>query len=170
MTAWANVATLVKTKNLEGGLVVRMSQQPSFLLYEGIEVHFVPPVLDAPRKAMVESVRHISDETYLVFFSDIYSIEIAQKLIGCSCLIHRSQLVEANEQSEASWIGFEVFDQEYGYIGKVDEVIENPYQLLLSVSLRDRQVLIPFVDEIVREVDEAKSSIDVCIPKGLLDL
>ena len=59
-----------------------------------------------------------------------------------------------------------------GPIGEVVDVIDNPGQMLLRVKrpygLGD--VLVPVVDEIVRDVDAVSQTISVALPNGLLDL
>ena len=51
MRAWTDVAVLARTKNLQGGFVAQSAAGLPFLLSEGLEVAFVPPVSDAPRAA-----------------------------------------------------------------------------------------------------------------------
>ena len=53
MRAWTDVAVLARTKNLQGGFVAQSAAGLPFLLSEGLEAAFVPPVLDAPRRAQV---------------------------------------------------------------------------------------------------------------------
>ena len=64
----ANVAELSKTKTLTGGLVARCAPGLPFLLEEGMEVAFVPPRHDAPRRARVLSVQDAGRDAFLVTF------------------------------------------------------------------------------------------------------
>ncbi len=56
-------------------------------------------------------------------------------------------------------------------LGVVDDVVHLPYQDLLAVK-RDagREVLVPFVAEMVTDIDVQAGTITVALPEGLLDL
>ena len=152
MRTWANVAELSKTKTLTGGLVARCAPGLPFLLEEGMEVAFVPPRHDAPRRARVLSVQDAGRDAFLVTFEGVDSIDVAELLVGCSCLVRRADLPESALAAEADGLeGFEVRDARAGFVGVVESVVENPGQFLLSVAPADggRRVLVPLVDALV---------------------
>lgn len=193
MHTWANVAKLTETKARSGGLVARCAAGLPFLLSEGIEVAFVPPVLDAPRRGRVTAVRPLGEGEAAVTFDSVGSIDVAEQLVGCCCLVRRDELSaedrRALEEAELDLAGFQVWDAKAGFIGTVLCVVDNPAQSLLSVSRAaapdapseaaaaadgahhvSPEVLIPFVDELVTCIDVEAGRIDVNVPHGLLDL
>lgn len=173
MRTWANVAELSKTKTLTGGLVARCVPGLPFLLEEGMEVAFVPPQHDAPRRARVQSVQDAGRGTYLVMFEGIDSIGVAELLVGCSCLVRRVDLPEGALVVETDGLaGFEVHDVRAGLVGTVESVVENPGQSLLSVARTGggQPVLVPLVDAFVVRFDEDARCIEVDLPDGLLEL
>ena len=173
MRTWANVAELSKTKTLTGGLVARCVPGLPFLLEEGMEVAFVPPQHDAPRRARVQSVQDAGRGTYLVAFEGIDSIGVAELLVGCSCLVRRVDLSEGALVVETDGLaGFEVHDVRAGLVGTVESVVENPGQSLLSVARTGggQPVLVPLVDAFVVRFDEDARCIEVDLPDGLLEL
>ena len=60
-----------------------------------MEVAFVPPRHDAPRRARVLSVQDAGRDAFLVTFEGVDSIDIAELLVGCSCLVRRADLPES---------------------------------------------------------------------------
>ena len=94
MRAWTDVAVLARTKNLQGGFVAQSAAGLPFLLSEGLEVAFVPPVSDAPRRARVTTVSAIDDRTAVVAFDAVEGIDAAEALVGCHCLVRRADLPE----------------------------------------------------------------------------
>lgn len=193
MHTWANVAKLTETKARSGGLVARCAAGLPFLLSEGIEVAFVPPVLDAPRRGRVTAVRPLGEGEAAVTFDSVGSIDVAEQLVGCCCLVRRDELSaedrRALEEAELDLAGFQVWDAKAGFVGTVLCVVDNPAQSLLSVSRAaapdapseaaaaadgarstSPEVLIPFVDELVTCIDVEAGRIDVNVPHGLLDL
>ncbi len=172
MRAWVRAADLARTKTLQGGLVARSAPGLPFLLREGMEVAFVPPQHDAPRRARVMSVQD-EGRGALVRFDVVESIEDAERLVGCSVLVRRDEVPEAGRAAEPEGLaGFELRDGRSGFSGVVEDVIEHPGQTLLVVGRADggSAVLVPFVDAFVRGVDEGARRIDVELPDGLLDL
>ena len=171
MSNWANVAELIKVKNLEGGLVVRARAGLPFLLEEGMEVTFVPPVLRMPRSSVVRKVVEQGDGRFVVYFRDVPSIDEAEKLQGHFCLMSKDDLPEGWDEDEWPIAGFSVELLSGEHVGQVSEVIENPAHPLLSVVREGSgDVLIPLVEEFIVEVDAEGSRIVMDLPQGLLDL
>lgn len=175
MRAWMNVAELARTKTLQGGLVARSAPGLPFLLREGMEVAFVPPQHDAPRRGVVKSVRDEGRGAYLVAFEGVDGIADAELLSSCRCLVRRSDIPEGAVPVEGEGlVGWEVRDKRFGLVGRVCDLVENPSQTLLEIAADDagvpRTVLIPLVDAFVVGFDEDERRIDVDVPEGLLDL
>lgn len=171
MHEWADIAVLAKAKNLQGGFVVRCTAGLPFLLEKGMEVAFVPPMLDAPRSARVNEVLEQGDEM-LVFFEGIEDRTVAEQLAGCHCLVRRSDLSDtAFAIGSRGLIGWAARDEAAGFSGVVSDVIENPGQTLLELRGDDgRAVLVPLVDEFVSGLDEDARILDLNAPSGLFDL
>ncbi|MDY4988502.1 MAG: 16S rRNA processing protein RimM [Ellagibacter isourolithinifaciens] len=176
MRTWADVAWLATAKNLNGGLVVRSASGLPFLLEEGMEVAFVPPVLDMPRRAIVEEIRPQDDTSAVVWFEGVDDIDTAKALCGCHVLVRREELPELAQAIAAAHSdgvsGWEVHDAQAGLLGTLLRVEDNPGQSLLVVDRADGQspLLIPLVDEFLVGIDEERERIDVDVPAGLLSL
>ncbi len=173
MRAWTDVAVLAKTRNLAGGFVVKSTAGLPFLLQVGMEVAFVPPVTDVPRRARVSQITGATDTTAQVLFEGIEEMSQAKALVGCHCLVRSESLDLASPAVGAlSWVGARVVDERFGLLGEVSDILENPGQMLLEVVSADRKnpLLIPLVDEFVMSADPDGSRIVVSVPEGLLNL
>lgn len=173
MRPWVNVAVLARTYNLEGGFVARPAADLPFLLEEGMEVALVPPQLDAPRRVTVRSVAPKGDGSAVVFFNEVNDAAVAALLVGCSCLVCREEVAEAIPVSaeECPWIGWQMMDAQAGLVGTVSAVRQGPAQSWLVVrDAADREVLVPLVDEFVKDVNEQAQRLSVALPTGLLEL
>ncbi len=172
MHAWANVAELTKTKTLTGGLVARSASGLPFLLHEGLLVAFVPPQLDAPRRARVSHVRDEGRGAYVVTFEGVSSIDVAERLVGCHCLVRRADLPgDALMLEGEGLVGFCLIDCTLGPVGTITDVISSPGQLLLEVDCgRADVVLVPLVDDLLVEWDEDACTVLMDLPAGLLDV
>lgn len=174
MRAWIDVATLAKTKNLNGGLVARAASGLPLLLEEGLKLALVPPVLDAPRRVRVKALSFQGEDEAVVFFDEVADAGTAEMLVGCHCLARRDDVdLSALESPEGlpSWVGWQVFDEREGYVGTVCAVEDRPLQPLLHVERTDgRTTLVPLAEEFVVAVDEECRRVDLACPAGLLDL
>jgi ribonuclease R len=74
------------------------------------------------------------------------------------------------EESELSFIGFEVIDKHLGTIGKVEDVQELPKQLMLLVTYNGEVKYIPLVDDFIDYISAEEKEIWLTLPDGLLDL
>lgn len=167
-----NIAVLLKAKNNEGGLSVKSAEGLPFLLSEGLEVTFVPPVLRVARTGRVEAVSETGQGRYVVQFSTITDRNTAEKLEGHFCLARRSDLPDGFDVAqEGSLEGYSVIDVHAGVIGSVSRIEENPaHPLLVVTTVEDTEVLVPLVDDFLESVDESAREVHVSLPEGLLEL
>lgn len=174
MREWIDIAELAHTKNLNGGLVARSAAGLPLLLSEGMELALVPPVLDAPRRVTVESLRFRDDFEAVVFFEQVKDAEVAEALVGCHCLARRDELDLDSFEDESeylTWEGWRVFDRTQGFVGEVDCIEDRPLQPLMVVSREGKpDALIPLVEEFIVEIDEEEQCILMDLAPGLLDL
>ena len=149
-----------------------------FLLEEGMEVTFVPPVLRIPRSGKVSALEEVGEGRYMVWFDCIDNRTDAEKLEGHFCLVRTSVLPEGfADQGTLDLVGFSVVDEAGKLIGTVQGLEENPAHALLVVKRagssddsEQDEVLIPLVDEFLVAVEEEVREIRVTLPEGLLDL
>ena len=180
MSAWANVATLGKAKNLKGGLLAYAREGLPFLLEEDMEVTFVPPLLRFPRTGRVTQVVHQGGDAYLVQFDTVDSIDLAEQLQDHSCLVRKADLPEDYEHLIFDLTGFRVADSASGLSGIVRAVEQNPAHPLLVVALDNESgdeeavntdlMRIPLVEDFIDSIDEDGSMIRMHLPEGLFDL
>ena len=172
MRTWRNVATLVKTKNLNGRFVARPAAGLPFIPEIGCEVAFVPPRTDLPRRGRVDFVRDIDGSAYEVGFDTVVDDAAAHGLVGSCCLVRRDEIDDALfEEEPAAWVGWRVVELDGNPVGEVASLVENPGQALLEVTRGDGGLsYIPVVDEFIRDVDLEGRVVTVDLPSGLLDL
>lgn len=172
MNKYIKVAHLKTARHGSSKLVAQCVAGFPYALECGIKVHFVPPVLDAPRTAQVTNVSAPTPKGYVVEFSSVSSPEVAEALAGCYCLAKTSDLPRAMLKADTCDIcGFEVVDKDAGFVGKVLSIDALPGQFMLEVERKGQSVVqIPYVDEFIKSVNEEEKCIHTTLPAGLLDL
>ena len=108
----------------------------------------------------------------LIKFEEIDHIEQAKQIVGRRLYLPTSQLPSLS--SEAYYyhdlVGAQVMDQNLGPLGYISCWYDQTPQLILGMEYQEREVLIPFNDEVVQKFDRAKQQLFVTLPAGLLDL
>lgn len=148
-----------------------------FLLHEGMQVHLVPPVIDAPRTAEVRSVSMQGQSSAVVAFSGIGDAAVADMVVGCHCLVSEDAvdpevLAEALGGPEAPFSGWTFEDVTSGRTGCVLGAQNMPSQVLLTVSVDGEggERLVPLVDDFVVSRDDDAMRLVLDLPTGIFDL
>lgn len=87
------------------------------------------------------------------------------KYKGKAVYIDRNDLKIDNYLDE-DLIGFSVITDKT--IGKVVDIIKRPYQKIIKISIDNKQYMIPFVDEFVKEIDLKNKQIKIHTIEGLI--
>ena len=172
MSGWVRAARIVRTKNLEGSVVCRAADGLPFLLEEGMQVRFVPPSLRGPRGACVARIAESGADQFDVAFEGIDSIEAAEQLAGCLCLVWLDEAPAVHAPSAfQQMIGCTLVESSAGEVGTIVEVQPGPAQSLLVVqTAQGKQVLVPAVDAFLGPIDHERRQVHATLPPGLLDL
>lgn len=181
MRHYTDVARLHARKHLEGRLVAKAASGLPFLLQEGMEVRFVPPAIDAPRKATVEKVCSYAGNSSeaIVSFSGVDNAETAEALVGCHCLLPSEEVASIEPPygllAADKMEGWRFHDLTTGFEGRVFSAETVGAQILLTVFLDgedpdDGGHLVPLAEELVEEKDDAGHVISMRCPVGIFDL
>lgn len=110
---------------------------------------------------------------YLVKFVEVKDRNAAESMAGLLVLseVDPDQLPPiSGKYFDRQLIGLLVVKSDDEILGKVTEVIHLPGQDMLVINSFGKEVLIPFVDEIVPEVDLELGVVKIIPPEGLLEL
>ncbi len=160
----------IKTHGISGHLVLKLSFFAEEELKEGDTV-FVE-VDGIPVPFFIGEFRFLGDFTALVRFDDTETAQQAEILTGCSVYCSPGYATEEAEKEEGygDITGFRVLDREKGYSGILQEVIEYPDNPVMRLDHDGAEILIPFHDDIVLNIDHSLRVIEISAPEGLLDL
>ena len=96
--------------------------------------------------------------------------ESAAKLLQKKVWLQKNDFEKlVSKTAPVNLIGFTVFDDK-SKLGSVEAVIEQPLQVLLQITIDDREVLIPLHSETLKKIDRRRREVHVRLPEGLLDV
>ncbi|MBO5185832.1 MAG: 16S rRNA processing protein RimM [Prevotella sp.] len=117
----------------------------------------------------IDEYRFKSEETALVKFEDIDTQERAAELTNTDVFFPR-ELSDADGTglSWAATVGFEIIDAGSGKaVGRIASVDDSTVNTLFEL---EDGTLVPAQDELIRDVDTARRTIEMALPEGLLDI
>ena len=152
---------VVRTHGISGALLIRTEYSNELTTEETVFVD-----LQGPVPFFIESVKRGSGG-WIVQFEWINDLDQAESLVGNEILIER---VEDQVDSEYPMIGYTIRDQNSGRKGEVFDVKPLDHHPLLIAQFDNKEVIIPFVEAMIVEVDDDNKFIEMNLPDGLLDL
>ena len=75
----------------------------------------------------------------------------------------------AGKSAPISLLGYTLIADDEN-LGPIEEVIEQPHQVLLRITLNGKEALIPLHEETLDGIDHSKRLVEVSLPEGLLDI
>lgn len=121
-------------------------------------------------KVEVSNVRYFKN-LVIVKFKGIDNINDIERYKGKDLLVTRENALplEEGEYYLADIIGANVYTEDGNFFGSLEDVIETGANLVYSVQHEGKEVLLPVIDDCVKEVNVEEKKVIVHIMKGLLD-
>ncbi len=167
-TELIEIGYVVKTHGVKGQLKITFKEnikelskpEALFVLVKGEKIPF-----------FIYEIEYISDTEALVLLEDVNSIEQAAKIANKVVWGKSELLIESQDESLIiDYTGYHVTDEQYGDLGKVVAFYEMSDYDLLEVIYQDRELMIPFHDNTIIEIDEEKKIILMRLPDGILEI
>lgn len=109
-------------------------------------------------KAIVTFEDLTPDEAHALAGHDLYlPLDLLPKLSGNQFYFHEVT-------------GFRVIDSQHGDIGTLQSIIEYPAQPLFQINKDGKEILIPVIDPVIKQVDRENKTLYLEAPNGLIDL
>ncbi len=118
----------------------------------------------------IENGKANSIDKTLLKFDGVNSKEGAKALLQKNAYLLPADF-EKNiaEKAPVSIEGYTVINEKK-LLGKIENIIEYPQQVLLQVNNKGKEILIPMHAETVLKIDRKKKEITVQLPDGLLEI
>lgn len=119
----------------------------------------------------MEEYRFRSDSMALVKFVDIDDADQAQELVGAD-VYFPFELVPEDDPEDFRWsyfTGFRVLNGE-DELGTITRVEDSTSNVLFYIDHNGDELLVPAVEDFIRDIDHSSRIITMQLPEGLLDL
>lgn len=170
MNDYINIGKIVAAFGLKGEVILKHSLGKKTTL-NGVNALFVEEVKGSYLPYFIESSKAKDHEEVYVKLEGINTKEAASRLNTRQVWLPDADFRKlAGKNAPISLLGYELITDEEENLGPIEEVIEQPHQVLLRVSLQGNEALIPLHAETLDKIDHAGKKVYVTLPDGLLDI
>lgn len=170
MDSYIHIGRIVASFGLKGELILKHALGKKTAL-KGVEVLFVEEQKGSQIPYFVESSRAKDHDEIYVKLEGVNTKESAARITTRNVWLRETDFRNlAGKASPISLLGYTILTDEDEQLGPVEEVIEQPHQVLLRITLDGNEALIPLHEESLDEIDHKKKIIHVILPDGLLDV
>lgn len=164
------LGTIIKPFSTKGSLLCFFDVDDIYE-YENIKSVFIK--IDNDFVPFMIDKTSIKDNSKIVLtFQDITDSEEIKKFIKSELYLPLSTLpkLTGNKFYFHEIINFKVIDENYGDIGVVEKILDYPHQAIMQVKFKDKEVLIPLTDNIIKNLDRKNNIINISAPDGLIEV
>jgi 16S rRNA processing protein RimM len=169
MNQYFKIGKLAATFGIEGQLILEHNLGKKTSL-KGLENIFIEENKDSFIPYFISSTKIKSDTEIYISLEGLKSKEAAKFLVKKEVWLSENDFKKfAAGAAPISLLGFMVVNKEEE-IGEVLEVIEQPHQILCTISIDGKEALIPIHENSLEKIDKKNRKIYVDLPDGLLEI
>ena len=163
------IGKLVATFGVQGQLILLHSLGKKSTLKD-VEVLFIETTKNSLLPFFIKEVKAKTiDESY-VLLEDCMSKESAARFVSKPVWLLQEDFNKvSNKNAPISLIGYNAFSEDE-LVGLINEVIEQPHQILLTVDYKGKEAYLPMHDESLIKIDHKKKEVHLNLPDGLLEI
>lgn len=170
MKEYIHIGKLVAVFGVKGELILKHSLGKKSNLKEASAI-FVEETKGSYIPYFVVTAKAKDEEETFIKLEGVDSKEAAARFTAKPVWLLDADFRKlAGKDAPISLLGYEVITDEDENLGPIEEVIEQPHQVLLRVTLEGNEALIPLHAETLDKIDRVAQKVYVTLPDGLLDI
>lgn len=103
---------------------------------------------------------------FIVSLEDMDNIDKVKEFVGKKVMVNSDLIFE----EVTTFKGYRLIDSKHGDIGIIDEVEDTGANLILNITFKGKQILLPFNEELVSKIHDSAKIIHYNAPEGLIDM
>jgi len=169
MNEYIHIGKLVASFGLKGEMILKheLGKKSNF---KGIEVIFVEEQKANYLPYFMESAKASNDAETYIKFEGINSKEAAQRLVSRNAWVSDTDFrALVGKTAPLALLGYTLIN-EGEELAPIEEVINQPHQVLLRITYKEKEALIPLHEASLDKIDHVKKQVHVILPDGLLEI
>lgn len=169
MASYYKIGKFATAHGLKGELVLQHELGKASDL-KGLEAIFLEDKKGSFLPYFIQSAKKKSPQEVLVQLEGVDVREKALSLATKTVWIPEEEFHRlADRSAPANLLGYMIVENKKQH-GQIEEVIEQPQQLLCRIKINEKEVLIPLNESTLLKINHAKKIVEVTLPDGLLDI
>lgn len=163
------IGKIVATFGVTGQLIIQHNLGKK-TIFKNVEVLFLQQKNDSLLPYFIKESKARSEQEIFILIEDVITKEHASKLIGKYVWLLQEDFKKLSiKKSPISLLGFMAISNGEK-LGTINEVIEQPHQILLSITYKNNEAYLPLHDESLIKIDHKKNEVHLNLPEGLLEI
>lgn len=164
------IGYLKKTHGVRGELVLEFESQYELSIDNANHYFLEIDGLLVPFFLVPDGFRFKTDDTAILNFKGVETENYAKRLVGCSVYLFSDEIqLDPDAETNSQFIGFTLWDKTLGEIGKIEFIDDYSGNIVFTVKYKGSELLVPFNEDFLVEIDDAKKIIQLRIPEGLIE-
>jgi 16S rRNA processing protein RimM len=102
-----------------------------------------------------------------VLLEEIDSVEKAKNFVGKKVLVNEEFVFE---EEKNPLIGYTLVDENFGEVGVIADIDDSGVNPVFTIDHKGKQVILPYNDDFVSEIEESKRIVRYKAPEGLIEM
>ena len=159
-----------KTHGVNGDLVLEFEPQFEYSI-ENADRFFVElEGLLVPFFIMEDGFRFKTENSAILTFDGIESEKYAKRMVGSSVFLFKNEIIVMDDElSDSELVDYLLVDEKRGKIGIIDQIDNYSGNIVFTVNFKGKELLVPFNEDFLLEIDKQNKVITLNLPEGLFD-
>ncbi|MFZ9694456.1 MAG: ribosome maturation factor RimM [Chitinophagaceae bacterium] len=169
MASYFKIGKFVSAHGLKGELILQHELGKATEL-KGVEALFIEDKKGSFLPYFIQIAKKKSAEEVVVQIEGVDVREKALLLASKPVWIPEEEFHRlADRSAPANLLGYAIVENKKS-LGIIEEVIEQPQQLVCRILINEKEVLIPLNESTLVKINHAKKIVEVTLPEGLLNI
>ena len=161
------IGEIVKTRGLRGCLKV-FSYAKTQKKFAGLKFIYIEKPAGQKNRHNIRKI-NVSGKFLFIELEGIDDVESAGRFVGCMIFVPKELFPDLAED-EYYWqdiIGLNVFSEEGKHLGRIESVFPTGSNDVYVCKGGPREILLPAIADVIRQIDIPRGIMTVKVPKGL---
>jgi len=159
-----------KTHGVSGELVLEYEPQFEYSI-ENADRFFVElEGLLVPFFIVEDGFRFKTENSAILTFDGVESEKYAKRMVGSSVFLFKNEIIVMDDElSDSELVDYLLVDEKRGKIGIIDQIDNYSGNIVFTVNFKGKELLVPFNEDFLLEIDKQNKVITLNLPEGLFD-
>jgi 16S rRNA processing protein RimM len=169
MSEYIHIGKIVASFGLTGHVILQHNLGKKTAFKPGRAI-FIEETKSSYIPWFVEDAKAKDEAEMYIRFEGLATKESTRRIIQKKVWLTEADFrTMVSKSSSLALLGFHLLDDGKD-LGPIEEVIEQPHQVLLRIVLNGNEALVPLHEETLDKIDHQKKQVHVTLPDGLLDI